>query len=290
MTYITEPPFSGKYTDYFEEGVYLCRACKAPLYKSTSKFHSGCGWPSFDQEIQGTVEKVSDPDGERIEIRCANCHAHLGHIFEGEWCTKTNTRHCINSYALEFVKQHEYAYFGTGCFWCSEALFQRVKGVLNVTPGYSGGKVERPSYEKVCSGTSGHAEVVRIEFDTSVVSYAELLELFWASHDPTSLNRQGNDMGEQYRSIILYVNDEQKNDAERSKMTLERDAIYEKPIVTQIVPFNTFYEAEDEHKNYFEQHNNAPYCQSVISPKLLKIKKLYNDIVQIPIQFTNEGN
>lgn len=270
--YYTEPPFSGAYTDHFEEGTYLCSSCSIPLYTSTSKFHSGCGWPSFDQEIHGSIDRLPDPDGHRIEIRCHHCHAHLGHLFHGEGFTPTNTRHCINSYALRFVKapHNEVAYFGTGCFWCSEALFRRMPGVLHVTPGYAGGHTPNPSYKEVCQGTTGHAEVVRVEFDPQKVDYKQLLNLFWASHDPTSLNRQGHDEGEQYRSILLYTNNEQKEAIERSKQKLETSKTYLKPIVTQIVPLETFFEAEPYHKDYYERHPNEAYCQRVIKPKLDK--------------------
>lgn len=168
------------------------------------------------------------------------------------------------------MTKSEIAYFGTGCFWCSEALFRRIKGVLNVTPGYAGGRTERPTYEKVCSGTTGHAEVVQIQFDPTSISYPELLAFFWASHDPTSRNRQGHDVGEQYRSIILYVNESQKKEAEESIKKLIKEKKYEKPVVTQIVPFTTFYEAEEKHKQYFERHQDEPYCQVVIAPKLVR--------------------
>ena len=277
MSYVTEPPFSGQYTDHFEKGIYLCKKCKTPLYESLHKFHSGCGWPSFDEELPEAVEKQQDADGERVEIRCAHCHAHLGHIFSGECYTPTNTRHCVNSYSLEFKSQQntsEFAYFGTGCFWCSEAFFRQLKGVIKVTPGYAGGTTNDPTYSKVCSGTTGHAEVVQIEFDPSLISYRDLLSYFWIMHDPTSLNRQENDIGEQYRSIILYTNSEQQIEAENSKMILERDATYSSPIVTQIIPLKNFYKAETYHQNYFENHRKEPYCRRVIEPKILKIRSL----------------
>lgn len=271
MSYATESPFTGEYNDWFEEGVYLCKRCQTPLYTSAAKFHSGCGWPSFDEEIPSSVAKRLDHDGRRIEITCAHCHAHLGHLFLGEHLTQKNTRHCVNSYALQFIPKKEVAYFGSGCFWCSEALFAHRRGVLSVTPGYSGGWVQDPSYQEVCTGTTGHAEVIRVEFDPKVISYEDLLELFWQSHDPTSLNRQGNDVGTQYRSIILYTDEQQKLIAEGALK--ERRAAYAAPIVTEIRPFEKFYEAEDYHKNYFEKNPAAPYCQLVIAPKLQKIRK-----------------
>lgn len=271
MSYTTETPFTGEYNDWFEEGIYLCKRCKTPLYSSETKFHSGCGWPSFEEELPSTVTKRLDPDGSRIEILCAHCLAHLGHLFVGEHLTKKNTRHCVNSYALLFVPKTEKVFFGTGCFWCSEALFSRVKGVVSVVPGYSGGWVKDPSYQQVCSGTTGHAEVIRVEFDPKVITYEELLDLFWQSHDPTSLNRQGNDVGHQYRSIILYTDGKQKKIAEESLK--QRTKQHEAAIVTEIRPFEVFYEAEDYHKNYYEKNPSATYCQSVITPKVQKMRK-----------------
>lgn len=266
MDYTTEPPFTGAYTDLFEEGMYVCSTCKNPLYTSAAKFHSGCGWPSFDDELPNAVLKRVDADGSRIEILCAKCRAHLGHLFRGELFTPKNQRHCVNSYALQFIPKQKIAVFGCGCFWCTEALFSRQKGVLSVTPGYAGGWTKNPQYEEVCTGTTGHAEVVRIAFDPTIVSYDELLDLFWKIHDPTSLNRQGHDIGSQYRSIILYTEEDQKTQAKESLKTVSKR--YLKPVVTEIQPLDLFYEAEDYHKNYYEKNCSAPYCQTVISPKI----------------------
>jgi peptide-methionine (S)-S-oxide reductase len=169
----------------------------------------------------------------------------------------------------------ETATLASGCFWCSEAVFARLVGVKSVLPGYSGGHVENPSYDDVCTGRTGHAEAAQIEFDPDIISYEKLLDVFWHTHDPTTLNRQGNDVGTQYRSAIFYHNERQKEIAERSKIELEKKGVYKDPIVTEIVPFKKFYVAEDYHKNYYEDHQNAPYCRFVIAPKIQKLVSKY---------------
>ena len=169
------------------------------------------------------------------------------------------------------------ATFGQGCFWCAEAIFERVKGVQSVVSGYAGGNLADPTYEQVCSGKTGHAEVVQIIYDPDVVSYDELLQIFWKTHDPTTLNRQGADVGEQYRSIILYHNEKQKEKAEYYKDKLEHSGAWDNPIVTQIVPFDRFYRAEDYHQDYFENNPYQGYCSFVIAPKVEKFEKVFKD-------------
>ena len=169
----------------------------------------------------------------------------------------------------------EVATFGTGCFWCTEAIFQNVKGVDKVESGYTGGHVKNPTYKEVCSGLTGHAEVIKVHYDPSQVSYDELLEVFWKTHDPTTLNRQGADVGTQYRSAIYYYNDTQKQLAERYKEKLDKSGAFDSPIVTEISPATTFYKAEDYHQNYFNLNGDAPYCSFVIRPKLDKFRKVF---------------
>ena len=169
--------------------------------------------------------------------------------------------------------------FANGCFWCTEAIFDRLKGVKSVLSGYSGGKMDNPSYEQVCTGNTGHAEVVQIEFDPDVITFEKLLEVFWHTHDPTTLNRQGNDIGTQYRSAIFYHNDEQKRIAEKLKMELEEQHIFKDPIVTEIIPLDKFYPAEDYHKRYYEQNQDEPYCRFVIEPKIQKLLKQYSNVL-----------
>lgn len=171
----------------------------------------------------------------------------------------------------------EKATFGSGCFWCTEAIYERVNGVHSVVSGYAGGKVENPTYKEVCTGNTGHAEVIQLTFDSSVVSYDELLEIFFRTHDPTTLNRQGNDVGTQYRSVIFYHNDEQKNKAEYYKNELDKSGAWENPIVTEISSIMNFYIAEDYHQNYFENNPNQGYCAFVIAPKVEKFEKVFKN-------------
>jgi len=171
----------------------------------------------------------------------------------------------------------ETATFGEGCFWCTEAIFKNLKGVESVTSGYSGGIINNPSYEDVCSGETGHAEVIQIEFDPSVISFRGLLEIFWSTHDPTTLNRQGADIGVQYRSVIFYHTEEQKKIAESYKKELNNNHVFNQPVITEISPFKNFYKAEDYHQNYFENNRNKPYCQYIIIPKLKKFKEIFSE-------------
>ena len=171
----------------------------------------------------------------------------------------------------------ETATFGTGCFWCTEAIFQQLEGVIKVTSGYSGGHVVNPTYEQVCNKTTGHAECLNIEYDKSKITFEELLEVFWKSHDPTTLNRQGNDEGPQYRSAIFYHNEEQKEKAEKYKAQLDESGVFDKPIVTEITPFDVFYPAENYHQNYYNNNGSQPYCSYVIRPKVEKFKKVFKD-------------
>ncbi|HVI45812.1 MAG TPA: peptide-methionine (S)-S-oxide reductase MsrA [Chitinophaga sp.] len=171
----------------------------------------------------------------------------------------------------------EKATFGGGCFWCTEAQFQYLDGVIKVESGYAGGNVPNPTYEQVCEGNTGHAEVIQVTYDPAKVSYEELLEAFWTSHDPTQLNRQGNDVGTQYRSVIFYHNPEQKEKAEFYKKKLQESGAYDKPIVTEIAPLTTFYKAENYHQDYYNLNGSQPYCTYVIKPKLEKFKKVFKD-------------
>lgn len=178
----------------------------------------------------------------------------------------------------------EKATFGSGCFWCSEAVFQQLKGVQSVASGYSGGSVKNPTYQEVCTGTTGHAEVIQITYDPKVVSYPELLEVFWQTHDPTTLNRQGHDVGTQYRSVIFYHNAKQKELAEHYKKKLEEEHAFRHPIVTEITAMTEFYPAEDYHQNYYNLHKEQGYCSAVIRPKVSKVKKVFHDKLKEPVE------
>jgi methionine-S-sulfoxide reductase len=205
-------------------------------------------------------------------------------VFEGEQMTDKNVRHCVNSISMEFVTKDqrdfmEKIYLGGGCFWCTEATFQRLKGVKSVLPGYAGGDKEKPTYDEVSAGHTGHAEVIEVEYDASLASLEILLSVFFAVHDPTTLNRQGADVGTQYRSIILYTNDVQKEVALDFIKKLEIEGIFNKPIVTEVKSLTKFYPAEDYHKNYFKDHPEAAYCQLVIAPKIDKLVAKFQDLL-----------
>jgi peptide-methionine (S)-S-oxide reductase len=172
------------------------------------------------------------------------------------------------------------ATFGTGCFWCTEAIFQQLKGVKKVSSGYSGGHVENPTYKEVCEGTTGHAECIEIVYDPKELTFDELLEVFWQTHDPTTLNRQGNDIGTQYRSVVFYHNQEQKQKAEKYKAELNKSGAFSDPIVTEISPAAKFYVAEDYHQNYYNNNGSQPYCYFVIKPKMEKFQKVFKDKIK----------
>lgn len=260
----TEKAFTGKYNDHYEPGLYVCAACGTPLFSSDSKYDHGTGWPSFTVPVDEThLEYRNDYShlAKRVEVRCAACGSHLGHVFE-DGPPPTHKHYCINSIALDFrpadaALQKETATFAAGCFWGVEDKFLKIQGVLSTRVGYAGGTVANPTYKLVCSDTTGHAEAVEIVFDPAVVSYQELLERFFEFHDPTQINRQGPDIGTQYRSVIFYHNEEQKKAALEMVEKLTREKKFSRPIATQVVPATEFYQAEDYHQKYFEKLRKA---------------------------------
>jgi len=256
----TEQPFSGKYEQFNARGTYTCKQCGAALYDSNAKFDAHCGWPSFDDEISQAIKRVKDADGRRIEIQCANCGGHLGHVFQGERFTPKNTRHCVNSISLNFVPaaaQIEKAIFASGCFWGVEYQLKKVEGVISTDVGYTGGHVENPTYEQVCTGKTGHAEAVQVVFDPTRVSYETLTKIFFETHDPSQADGQGPDLGNQYRSEIFYFSDKQKATAQKLIGILQEKGLH---VVTELSPVGIFYPGEDYHQDYYQKTGGVPYC------------------------------
>jgi peptide methionine sulfoxide reductase msrA/msrB len=260
----TEAPFSGEYNEFFKPGTYHCRQCDAPLYRSEDKFSSHCGWPSFDDEIEGAIQRKLDADGRRTEILCANCGGHLGHVFEGERFTEKNVRHCVNSISLHFVPQDSSqatakAYFAGGCFWGVEHLFQQQTGVISAVSGYMGGTLENPTYQDVCYRDTGHLEVVEVTYDPALVTYEELTRFFFEIHDPTQVNGQGPDIGTQYLSAVFVNNDEERETVSKL-IGILKDKGY--AVVTRVLPTATFWEAESYHQDYYARNGRQPYCHA----------------------------
>ena len=277
----TELPYTGKYYKNTAAGVYTCKRCGAELFRSTDKFDAGFGWPSFDDAVPGAVKQTPDADGERTEITCARCGAHLGHVFTGERFTPKDTRYCVNSISMNFtpaaaeniqaeaaeVRQAaekqtpqvrtEKAYFAGGCFWGTEYFLQQAPGVVSARVGYMGGHTDHPSYGQVCEHNTGHAETVEVVFDPTKTTYEALAKYFFEIHDPTELDRQGPDVGDQYRSSIFYVNDAQKQTAEKLIGVLEGKGY---KVVTQVVKAGPFWEAEKYHQDYYKNNGHTPYC------------------------------
>jgi peptide methionine sulfoxide reductase msrA/msrB len=257
----TELPGTGIYLHHSEEGIYVCKRCSAPLYRSSDKFDSHCGWPSFDDEIPGAVKHVPDRDGRRTEIVCAACDAHLGHVFEGEGFTPRNVRHCVNSISLNFIPAkapgQAKAYFAGGCFWGTEYHLEKVPGVQSVRSGYMGGHLDNPTYQDVCSGQTGHAETIEVVFDPRRTDYETLARLFFEIHDPTQVGRQGPDIGDQYRSVVFYTDEEQKKVAEKLIVLLQDKGLQ---VATEVKPVDKFWPAEDYHQDYYSKTGKMPYC------------------------------
>ncbi len=297
----TEPPFQNEFWNNKKPGIYVDVVSGEPLFSSEDKFDSGSGWPSFTKPLKedNIVEDVDNSyNMRRVEVQSKIARSHLGHVFE-DGPKPSGMRYCINSASLRFVpvedmekegygqylsqfekdgskngsskgsqkddSNYELATFAAGCFWGVESAFKQVKGVIETTVGYTGGTVPNPSYRRVCTGITGHAEAVLIKYDPRIVSYRELLSLFWRIHDPTTPNRQGPDVGTQYRSAIFYHNELQKKDAEESKEEFDRSGAYTNQATTQIVPASNFYEAEEYHQDYFEKQGGGS-CH-VLRPK-----------------------
>lgn len=262
----TEHPNTGEYNELDQAGTYLCRQCGLALFRSQTKFHSACGWPSFDQERVDAVKQQPDLDGHRLEIVCARCNAHLGHVFQGEGFTAKNTRHCVNSLSLDFVtdltvSDTEEAIFAAGCFWGVEYYLQKLAGVLKTEVGYSGGYTQYPTYDEICRGQTGHVEAIRVLYDPTKITYEKLTKYFFEIHDPTQTTGQGPDLGQQYLSVIFYYDAIQKKIAQSLIAELEQQGLQ---IATQILAVSIFWQAENYHQDYYSKTGKNPYCHRYV--------------------------
>lgn len=285
----TEPAFCGTLLDNKLKGVYTCAGCGLPLFTSSTKFTSGTGWPSFYSPVSmdNISMRVDRSHGMvRTEIMCARCGGHLGHVFS-DGPEPTGLRYCVNSEALNFTEfkdvstlaEVDEAVLAGGCFWCVEAVFEQLQGVFEVESGYAGG--DGPAkYQAVVTGTTGHAEAIRIVYDPKIISYKQLLEVHFATHDPTQLNRQGNDIGSHYRSAIFYANDDQLEQAKEYINALQSSDTYDRPIVTTLEELEEFTRAEEYHQDYAARNPTHGYIRAISKPKVEKARKQFKDLLK----------
>lgn len=300
----TERPFCGTLLDNKLAGVYTCAGCSLPLFASNAKFNSGTGWPSFFQPIaEGNVLEHRDASHGmlRSEIVCARCDGHLGHVFD-DGPRPTGLRFCLNSESLLFTPNDALAALAEpaadagatehqasaslvlagGCFWCTEAVFEQLLGVSDVESGYAGGSKETASYRQVCEGNTGHAEVIRITYDPRQITLDQLLDVFFDAHDPTQLNRQGHDVGTQYRSAIFYADASQRQAAEQKIAQLEQSHKFSRPIVTTLEPLTAYYPAEPYHQGYAQLHPSEPYIAMHALRKACQVREKHSGLARNP--------
>jgi peptide methionine sulfoxide reductase msrA/msrB len=264
----TERAFTGKYDNFYKDGIFCCNNCNLPLYSSKAKFDAGCGWPAFEDCYEGAIKYNEDSDGRRTEIVCGNCAIHLGHVFYGEHLTETNTRHCVNSVSIKYYPskdsipetislQEKTLVVACGCFWGVEYHFKKLNGVLETEVGYIGGKVVRPTYEQICEGKTGHFEALKINYDSLKIKFKDLVKFFFEIHDFEQTDGQGNDVGEQYLSVLFYENQEEK---EIINEVIEELIDFGYQVATLVKPRTEFYIAESYHQDYYSKNGQSPYC------------------------------